>query len=220
MTTALGGNTYDARRHVGRRGASHRRAFSVGLGMVGLTTVVISAWGAIIPYVGPTFGYSADGSSAWEWNLTHSVLALVPGAIGVLVGLFYFAPVRTSTAGRRLSLGAAGVIAVACGAWFVIGPVAWPVITDMGQYFVAAPPLRNLANQVGYSLGPGLILAACGAYAIGWATRHNLPLGATAAPAPEEAWPGPGRVDVSPAVDESSAQSAPRRTEGSDPIAS
>ena len=158
MTTALGGNTYDARRHVGRRGASDRRAFSVGLGMVGLTTVVISAWGAITPYVGPTFGYSADGSSAWEWNLTHSVLALIPGAIGVLVGLFYFAPVRTSTAGRRLSLGAAGAIAVACGAWFVIGPVAWPVITDMGQYFVAAPPLRNLANQVGYSLGPGLIL--------------------------------------------------------------
>ena len=71
----------------------------------------------------------------------------------------------------RLTL--AGVIAVLCGAWFVIGPYAWPVITSSSGYFVAASPLRELANVVGYSLGTGVILASLGAFAIGWASRHQ-----------------------------------------------
>jgi hypothetical protein len=104
------------------------------------------------------------------------MLALLPGAIGIVVGLSLLAPVRSSSATRRLSLGVGGAIAVAAGAWFAIGPIAWPVISNIPQYFVAASPLRNLANQVGYSLGPGLILAACGAFAMGWAARHNRPL--------------------------------------------
>jgi hypothetical protein len=73
----------------------------------------------------------------------------------------------------RISLATAGVIALICGAWFVIGPLAWPVITNHHAYFVTASPLRELANQLGYSLGTGVILAACGAFAIGWATRHQ-----------------------------------------------
>jgi len=147
--------------------------------MVGVITVLISAWGGIIPYLGPTFGYSADGSSSWQWSLTHSVLALLPGAIGVVIGFSLFTPVRTSGVGlRRFGLGLAGILAIAAGAWFVVGPLAWPVISSVNHYFVPATPLRNLANQVGYSFGPGLILAACGAFAIGWAARHNQPLAA------------------------------------------
>jgi hypothetical protein len=149
--------------------------------------VVISAWGGAIPYVGPLFGYSADGTGAWQWSLTHTVLALAPGVVGVLCGLTFLTPVRTSSIGRRFGLGLAGIIAVAAGAWFVIGPVAWPVISDVGRYFVPAPPFRNLLDQLGYSLGPGLILAACGAFAIGWAARHNRPLGATPPVAPSAA---------------------------------
>jgi MFS family permease len=153
------------------------RSVSISLSAIAIITVAISAWGGIIPYVGPTFGYSADGSSAWQWSLTHTVLALVPGAIGILVGLSFLARIPDARIGRRkTSLSTAGFIAILCGAWFVIGPLAWPVIHNSGPYFVAASPLRMLANQVGYSLGVGLILAMCGAFAIGWATRHNRPL--------------------------------------------
>lgn len=190
MATTLGrrGSRFRTHRPVGTQEAVRPRAVSISLGMVGVVTVVISAWGAIIPYVGPSFGYSADGAGSWHWSLTHSVLALVPGAIGVLVGLSFFAPVRATKVGRRkFSLGTAGLIAVACGAWFVIGPLAWPVIDNVGRYFVPAAPLRDLANQVGYALGPGLILAACGAFAVGWATRHNRPLDALGAASKDEA---------------------------------
>lgn len=153
------------------------RSVSVGLSTVGLLTVAISAWGGIVPYVGPTFGFSADGSGSWHWSLTHSVLALVPGAIGVLVGLSFMMRVPGARIGRRkASLSLAGLLAVVCGAWFVIGPVAWPLVDNVRPFFVLASPLRVLSNEVGYSFGPGIILAACGAFAIGWATRHNRPL--------------------------------------------
>lgn len=155
------------------------RTVSISLSTIGILTVAISAWGGIIPYLGPTFGYSADGSSSWQWNLTHSVLGLVPGAIGFLVGLSFLARIPERGIGRRrTSLSMAGLIAVLCGAWFVIGPLAWPIIDNTRTYFAGASPLRLLANEVGYSLGTGLILAMCGAFALGWATRHNRPLAA------------------------------------------
>lgn len=154
------------------------RSFSISLEAVGLITVITAAWGGIIPYVGPIFGYSADGSSSWYWNLAHAVLALVPGAVAFLCGLSLMAPVRAERIGsRRIGLGAAGTVIVLCGAWFVIGPLAWPVLNNVPGYFAGAAPLRNLANHVGYALGPGLVLAACGAFAIGWAARHNQALG-------------------------------------------
>jgi hypothetical protein len=145
-----------------------------GLGTAGVVALLVSAWGGIIPYVGPVFDYSGDGSGAWHWNLAHTVLALVPGALGVLLGLFVVAESRGVTVGRgRLSLAAAGTLLMICGAWFAIGFLAWPVIANSGPYFVAATHLRVLADEVGYGIGVGLILVICGAYVAGWASRHQ-----------------------------------------------
>jgi hypothetical protein len=146
----------------------------IGLGTAGVVAVLVSAWGGIVPYIGPAFDYSGDGSVSWHWNLAHTVLALVPGALGVLLGLFVIAESRGITVGKgRLSLATAGTVLMICGAWFAIGPLAWPVIADTGPYFVAATHLRVLADEVGYSIGVGLILVVCGAYVAGWASRHQ-----------------------------------------------
>src|SRR5580698_9085374 len=69
------------------------RSFSVSLSAIGILTIAISAWGGIVPYVGPAFGFSADGSGSWYWSMTHSVLALIPGALGVLIGFCFLARV-------------------------------------------------------------------------------------------------------------------------------
>jgi len=147
---------------------------SASLVLIGLGTVLISAWGGIIPYLGPAFGYSADGSPSWDWTLSHAVLGLVPGAIGLLAGLAIWARAAAAGTGAgRPGLALLGVIAVLCGAWFVIGPFAWTVIDNTHAYFVPASPLRYLANLAGYSLGTGTILVACGAFTFGWAARHQ-----------------------------------------------
>ena len=146
----------------------------LGLGTAGVVAVLVSAWGGIVPYVGPVFGYSGNGSGGWHWTLAHAVLALVPGALGILLGLFVTAESRGITVGRgRLSLATAGTLLIVCGAWFAIGPLAWPVLANSGPYFVASTHLRVLADEVGYSIGVGLILVFCGAFVDGWASRHQ-----------------------------------------------
>jgi hypothetical protein len=88
------------------------------------------------------------------------VLALAPGILGVLLGLFVVAQSRGVVVGKgRLSLATAGVLLMVCGAWFAIGPFAWPVINNGSGYFVALTHLRVLAYEVGYSIGTGLIMA-------------------------------------------------------------
>jgi hypothetical protein len=148
---------------------------SFGIGSVGVAAALVATWGAIAPYIGPTFGYDADGSSSWHWSLTHSMLALVPGALGLLLGITILAETRGITAGRRrVSLATIGLLLMACGAWFVVGPLAWPVLTSHAGYFVPTSPLRFIANEIGYSLGTGVVLAICGGFVAGWASRHQI----------------------------------------------
>jgi hypothetical protein len=146
-----------------------------GLTLAGLVALLTSAWGGIVPFVGPLFGYSGDGSNAWHWSLPHAFLALVPGLAGALLGLLIVAESRGITVGRgRLSLATAGTLLMVCGAWFAIGPLAWPVVSSSSSaYFVASSHLGLLEKEVGYSIGTGLILVICGAFVDGWASRHR-----------------------------------------------
>ena len=146
-----------------------------GLALAGLVALLAAAWGGVVPYVGPLFGYSADRSNAWHWSLPHVVLALAPGVLGVVLGLLVVAESRGITVGKgRVSLATAGALLMVCGAWFAIGPLAWPVISNSSSgYFVAASHLGLLEDEVGYSIGTGLVLVVCGAFVDGWASRHR-----------------------------------------------
>lgn len=159
------------------------------VGFVGTLALLVGAWGGIAPYVGPVFGWSPDGAVAWHWALAPGVLALAPGALAVV------AAVTLLSGGRRRSrAGSAGFLLTVAGAWFVIGPLAWRVLERAGAYFPAAAPLRELTFQVGSNLGPGLIVLACGAMALGWAGHRS---DATAAqPAPQA--PAPPAPSATP----------------------
>ena len=60
-----------ARAHLGR----------FGIGTAGVVAVLVSAWGGIVPFVGPLFNYSGDGSVAWHWSLPHAVTRSRPRCI-------------------------------------------------------------------------------------------------------------------------------------------
>ncbi|MGA8724699.1 MAG: hypothetical protein WB565_06630 [Acidimicrobiales bacterium] len=147
-------------------------SWSFRLFLAGVVALIVSAWGGIVPFVGPTFGFSADGTGSWYWDLSHALLALIPGAVGCLVGitLMGYSAARSRTS---VGLGLIGVLAVASGAWFAIGPLAWPVLYGTKAYFLNASPLRELAYVVGYALGPGLILAVVGG--IAWGSETVAP---------------------------------------------
>jgi hypothetical protein len=138
--------------------------YRLSLETAGFLTLLLGAWGGIVPFVGPIFGFSADGSSSWTWNLAHALLFLAPGATAVIAGLLIIAKGRSP---RRRSLVFCGLIAAAAGAWFVVGPLAWPVLEGTAYFHSGASALRELAYWIGYSLGTGGLLVALGSFVLG-----------------------------------------------------
>ncbi len=146
---------------------------TVGLFMGGLVALLLSAWSGIIPYVGPIFGFSADGTSSWTWNDAHTYGALVPGAVAFVACLMILAcarrPAGMQSAG---TLASSGAVVFLCGAWLAVFPVAWAVIRV--PYFQAASPTLTLEYWLGYAVGPGVLLAAFGAFVMGRARIERV----------------------------------------------
>lgn len=143
-----------------------RAPYRLSIEIAGFMTLLLGAWSGIVAFVGPLFGFSADGAGSWTWNLAHSLLFLVPGAVASLAGLVIMIEGLTTGPARRVLLGFGGLLAAICGAWLVVGPLAWPALEGRG-FFTGATPLRELAYWIGYSLGPGALLLAFGAFILG-----------------------------------------------------
>jgi|GEM_PF-3296056 len=153
------------------------RSVPASLVLLGVVIALVAAWGGIVAFVGPTFGFSGDGSDAWRWTASHLFLALLPGAVAFVAGLLLIVIAPRTIDGRgRADLFLLGIVSVLCGAWFVVGPWAWPVLRTVHPYFVAAPPFRTLTVELGYALGPGLLLVLCGGIVVGWGIRHQRPI--------------------------------------------
>jgi hypothetical protein len=166
--------------------------------LVGLLTMLAGAWGGIVPYVGPVFGFGATGTASWTWNLAHGLLGLAPGVVAVVAGLAVVAAAGRNALGLgRAGLAVAGLGALISGAWFVVGPAAWPVLDHGVAYFVGAGSSRQLLDSIGYSFGPGLVLAALGGFTLAKSLRHRVaPTARFATPVVDGAGPtgvpGPG----------------------------
>lgn len=138
---------------------AHRR----GLGLLGLLIVLLGAWGGIVAYVGPIFGYRANGSASFHWTTVHTLLYLLPGAVAVGWGLIILITLMTrGDGGLPLVKVIAAVGVMACGAWFVLGPVVWPIFSSSVVFAPAPTPLIRFVNEIGYNLGPGLLLTILG----------------------------------------------------------
>jgi hypothetical protein len=144
-----------------------------GLSIVGLLTALLGAWAGLSVLIGPSFGWSPDGSPSWHWSLIHAALHVAPGAAALIAGLVMVATVPKAARGAGRSGSAlAGLLAILAGAWLVVGPSYWPVLESTQQtVFAPASPLRSFTYVVGANLGPGLLLAVAGAFALAWAVR-------------------------------------------------
>src|SRR5215471_17842090 len=85
---------------------------SRGRGIGGLL-MLLGAWGAVIPFVGPYFGYAFTPDKAWAYTSGRLWLSIVPGAAAFLGGLVVLASDSAAAAGAFL--------AALGGAWFVLG---------------------------------------------------------------------------------------------------
>ena len=176
--------------------AASRPTVSLSVILLGIVTVLVGGWGAAAPFAGPDFGFAADRYTAWQWSSTSVLLALVPGAVALICGLWVLAAATRPSYGRRPDLWLLGLVVAACGAWFVVGQYVWRALGHRA-FIVPSGPSHFMWKELCFAVGPGVILVLCGALFMGWATRRQLAVvaerttaaGAVAAPLAERVPP-------------------------------
>ncbi|OBH27526.1 hypothetical protein A5692_24245 [Mycobacterium sp. E342] len=119
----------------------------------GLLLVILGAWGALIPFVGPRFNFAYTPDREWAWSTARGWLEVLPGAATVLGGLLLI------VAGNRVAAMLGGWLAVLAGAWFVVGGQLAPLlgIGSAGDP-VAATERKRAVLEVTYFSGLGALI--------------------------------------------------------------
>ncbi len=127
----------------------------------GLILIVLGAWGALIPFVGPhfNFAYTPDRESAW--TTARGWLEVLPGGLTALGGLLLI------FSGNRANAIVGGWLAVLAGGWFVIGGEVAPMlgIGSAGDP-VAATDRKRAALEISYFSGLGAVIVFIGGIAL------------------------------------------------------
>ncbi|MFZ1163974.1 hypothetical protein [Mycobacterium sp.] len=123
----------------------------------GLLLVILGAWGALIPFIGPYlhFGYPPD--KAWVWSTARAWLEVFPGAVTALGGFLLL------ISGNRATAMFGGWLAVIAGAWFVVGRTLAPTLRlgDVGQP-IAATDARRAVIEIASFSGLGALIVFLG----------------------------------------------------------
>lgn len=129
--------------------------------VTGFLLVLLGVWGALVPFVGPYFGYGYT-SSTWDFTWGRFWLEILPGAAAIVGGLWLAA------SASRVTGPAGGWLAAAAGAWFVLGTALsrlWG-----GPMNVGAPSggtTSRIVAQIGLFSGLGVVIVFLAALAIG-----------------------------------------------------
>jgi hypothetical protein len=129
----------------------------------GLLLVLLGAWGALVPFVGPYFHYAYTPDKAWTYTTGRLWLEILPGAAAFLGGLILLASAYRPAA----HFGA--WLAALSGAWFVLGGVIGPTWIGM-QMNPGTPvggPATRAAELIGLFTGLGVVIVLLAATALG-----------------------------------------------------
>jgi hypothetical protein len=150
-------------------------------GVCGLLLILLGAWGALVPFVGPYFHYAYTPDRTWAYTSGRLWLEVAPGVAAVLGGLIVLAT-------RSRMWGALGALLAALGgAWFVVGAAVTaqfiksgsikpglPVGTSAGA---AASSLRQFLEGLGFFTGTGLLIVFFAAIALGRFSATSVTVG-------------------------------------------
>lgn len=169
-------------------------------GISGILLILLGAWGAIIPFVGPYFGYAYTPDTTWTYTTGRLWLSILPGAAAFLGGIMVL------LAATRPAAMAGGFVALLGGVWFVVGAPILAVAVGTGTNGPGVPvassgaafsaPVMRLLEGLGLFYGLGVAIVIFAAFALGRfavaaarAGRHALPPDETEPFYPQERYP-------------------------------
>jgi hypothetical protein len=129
--------------------------------VTGLGLLLLGVWGAVIPFVGPYFDYAYTPNTTWTWTAARFFLQVLPGAVAFFAGLVLLG------SANRVIASLAAWLAVAAGAWFVIGPLLAP----LWRVDYIGTPVGNTTDvsveQIGMFYGLGAVIVLLAGVALG-----------------------------------------------------
>lgn len=129
----------------------------------GLLVLLLGAWGALVPFVGPYLSFAYTPDTTWTATTGRWVLEVLPGAAAFVGGF-----ILLTSANRAAGL-FGGWLAALAGAWFVLGPVVsrlWVPAGDLAGQPVGGPR-HQVAEQLGFFTGLGVLILFLAATALG-----------------------------------------------------
>jgi hypothetical protein len=130
----------------------------------GFLLILLGLWGALIPFIGPYFDFAYTPDKAWTYNTGRLWLELLPGAAVFLGGIFLMA-----ARGRHTALFGA-LLAVAAGAWFVLGQSLSPLWNHhvaMGGSPASSTQYMRIMEQLGFFTALGVVIVFVAGTALG-----------------------------------------------------
>jgi hypothetical protein len=142
----------------------------------GVLLVVLGIWGGLVPFWGPQFGYGYAPGMPWTFTWARFFLAILPAAAVILGGLGLL------SASHRVTGHAAGWLAAAGGAWFVVGPTLSVLYGSPPGVPIALSMLGSSVTEIGLFYGLGVVVVFLAAFALGrfsvFPTEQSPPGGA------------------------------------------
>jgi len=135
----------------------------------GFLLIVLGAWGALIPFVGPYFDFAYTPDQAWTWTTARGWLEVLPGGATLVGGLLLLSSRNRATA----MLG--GWLTVLAGAWFVVGEL-FATTLNIGEVGtpVASTDAKRALLELAYFYGLGALIIFLGAVALGRLSVRSL----------------------------------------------
>jgi hypothetical protein len=137
----------------------------------GSLLLLLGAWGALVPFVGPYIGFAYTPDKAWAYTSGRLWLSVLPGAAVFIGGLLI--------TGTDRGAGAGAYLAALGGIWFVIGqpitafaissasnPIsAGTPVAEHGAIF--APATMRFLEPLGFFYGLGVVIIFLAALTLG-----------------------------------------------------
>jgi hypothetical protein len=125
----------------------------------GFLIVLLGIWAGLVPFVGPYFHYAMHSNQHWQWFADRFWLEVLPAIVAVMGGM------------TRVSMMFGGLLALAAGLWFIVGPNV-SMLWNHGAITVGPPMGRhNLTRTlewIGFFYGVGGLITMFSSYALGF----------------------------------------------------
>ncbi|RCW46189.1 hypothetical protein DFQ14_102492 [Halopolyspora algeriensis] len=135
-------------------------------GMIsGMLLIPLGIWGALVPFIGPYFGYGFGSDQPWLFTMDRLWLSILPG-LAVLLGGLMLAP-----SANRITGGLGAWLALAGGMWFLVGPsiaLLWGSGGPDAPFGVTTDStVIQVLEQLGYFFALGALTTTLAAFALG-----------------------------------------------------